>query len=283
MQFFSNHQTQIIALLVAVFCVSFAKKIIPFVRGSKKDRGKAASRWAAFGAYVIGGAALAVALTPIVFKITKLGSLGGLASVLGNIGAIVALALGWQGVAMGVSVTRDLFDKVPDHEARTGALWMPTLLPIGGTAVAGIVSNPQSLGQGVTAALMGAITLAYVFMITKRMDAAVGHKNVWNWLAFATHVLGGLVLVPLIAYTDTAILSNLPAPFSLIFRIGIGLSGLAAVGAGVFDIYCDGEPNKLARIGATYGLGVTFIFGGLAWVALTGAATTGAGFLDGVF
>lgn len=283
MGFFGEHQAQIIALIAAIVCVGMAKKIIPFVSHSKKERGRPVARWAAFIVYAIGGFCLAGALIPIMLRITRLGALGGLAALVGNVGAIIALALGWQGAAMVTAVIRDLFDKVPDHQARSGALWIPTLLPVGGTAVVGVVQNPQGLGQGLTAAIMGGITLTYVFMIVKRMDGATNHKIVWNWAAFAVCFLGGLVMVPLIAYTDTALLVHLPADIRTIVRVGVGLSGLAAVGAGIFDIYCDGAPNKLARTGATYGLGVTLVFGAIAWSALLGNAADGAGVLNGVF
>lgn len=285
MNWIAAHQTQLIALMVAIACISMAKKGIPHIdRSKKKERGGPFARWTAFGLYVLGGIALAIAITPVIRSIVSFGGGAGFGAVVGNLGAIVALALGWQSIAMMVSVARDLFDKVPDHEARSGALWIPTLAPIGGSAVVQVVQNPQGLGQGLTAAAMALVTLVYVYQIVKRMDAAQGHKNIWNWLAFGVCVLGGLVLVPLIAYVDTVVIAGwLPGSAVLIVRIAVGLIGLVLMAGLVYDIWCDGEPNKKARAGAVAGLGITIVWGGIAFGAMTGAWGDGASFLNGVF
>lgn len=285
MNWFADHQTQLIALMVAISCISIAKKGIPHIdRSKKKERGGPFARWTAFGFYVLGGIALSIAVTPVIMAIVEFGGGSGFGAVIGNLGAIVALALGWHAIAMIVSVARDLFDKVPDHEARSGALWIPTFAPIGGSAVVQVIQNPQGLGQGLTAAAMALVTLVYVYQIVKRMDAAQGHKNVWNWLAFAVCLLGGLVLVPLIAYVDTVVIAGfLPSALHTLVRTGVGLAGLALIAGMIYDIWCDGEPNKKARAGAVAGVGITFVFGGIAFGAMTGAWGDGAGFLNGVF
>lgn len=284
MSWFAAHQTQIYALMVTITFVMIAKKGIPHIdRSKKKERGGPFARWVAFGCYVVAGVALTVAVTPIVTALVSWGGGDGLGAIVGNVGAVIALALGWQAIAMTISVARDLFDKTPDHEARSGALWIPTFAPIGGAAVAQVVKNPQGLGQGITAAVMGVVTLVYVYQIIKRMDAAKNHKDVWNWLAFAVCVLGGLVLIPLIAYTDTVLSGILPGVLMGFIRVGAGLAGLFLLFIGAYDIVCDGEPNNKARAAAIGGVGITFVLGGIAIGAITGSWADGAGFLNGMF
>lgn len=274
----ATHQVQITALLVAGIGIGLAKKIIPFIsRAQKKERSPHA-RWASFVIYAISGIALAIAMVPFVmWLIGKLGSVG--TFFVGT----ATLALGWHAVAMIVSVIRDLFDKVPDHEARTGALWIPTLVPVGISAVIALLKNPQGLGQGLTAAAMALVTVIYAYMIVKRMDNAQNHKKQWNWAAFGVLVLAGLVIIPLYAYADTALISMLPGNIQWLPRLVVGLLALSALIAAVCDIWFDGVPNKLARAGAIFGLPGVFVFGGIAWTAITGATQDGASFLNGVF
>lgn len=276
----NGHQTGLIALLIAIFCVSTAKKIATKTRD--KERGKHAL-WTAFVLYAVGGLAMAVAMIPFINWLVGLGGRAGLSAVVGNLTAIVTLALGWHAVAMLVSMFRDLMDKEPNHEARVAALWVPTFLPIGGAAVLQLLQNPQGVGQGVTAAIMGVITLIYAFMIVKRADAAREHKSRWNWFAFAVLILAGLVIIPLIAYADTALIAKLPGAIKTIVRVALGVAGLGAIAAGIADIWVDRVPDKYARTAAVYGIGAVFVFGGIAFSAITGATTDGASFLNGVF
>lgn len=283
MEWITAHLTQITALVCAGLLVALAKKFVPKIGRSAKEHGKKFARWAAFAIMVIAGLCLAVGMVPVVGWLTGLGSAGGFGAAVGNIGAIIALAFGWHGVAMAISVARDLADGVPDEEARKGALWIPTLLPAGATAVVGILQNPQGLGRGITAAIMGLITLVYVFMIVKRGLAAQKHEVFWKWFAFVISIVGGLVMVPLIAYMDTAIVQGfLPGAFQTWVRVVAGVFGLTTLIAGAVDIVCDGAPDKYARAAATYGLGLTFVFGSLAVAAVSGNATDGASFLNGV-
>jgi hypothetical protein len=283
MQWFAAHVTQITALICAELLVGLANKGVPKITRSGKEHGKKFARWATFAIMVLAGLCRAVGMVPVVGWLTGLGTAGGFGAAVGNIGAIVTLAFGWHGVAMAISVARDLADGVPDEEARKGALWIPTLLPAGAAAVVGLLQNPQGLGRGITAAIMGLITLVYVFMIVKRALAAQKHQTFWLWFAFVISLVGGLVMVPLIAYMDTAIVQGfLPGALQAAVRVIAGVFGVCAIGAGIWDIVCDGVPNKYARAAATYGLGLTFVFGGLAIAAISGNATDGASMLNGV-
>jgi hypothetical protein len=129
-----------------------------------------------------------------------------------------------------------------------------------------LAQNPQGLGQGLTAAAMGLVTMIYAYIIVKRADDAKEHKDKWNWVAFIVLVLAGVVLIPLYAYADTAIIERfVPGNLQWLPRTAIGLSALAAFAAGICDIWFDMVPNKFARAGAVY------------------ATQDGASMLNGVF
>lgn len=276
------HTAELLGLIGAILCISTANKIVTKTRD--KERGGHAL-WTAFVFYAFGGLALARMMIPTIHWLIGKGSGAGIGAAIGGITTIVTFALGWQAIAMLVSMIRDLFDKQPNREARTAALWVPTFLPIGGTAVVGLLQNPQGLGQGITAAAMGLITLIYAFMIVRRADAAQtqNHKKLWNWFAFGVLVLAGIVIIPLIAYTDTALIAKLPGGVRNIVRAGIGLAGAGALVAGFFDIWVDRVPDKFARTAAIFGIGAVTVFGAIGIAALTGAASDGASVLNGVF
>ncbi len=284
MSWLSAHAVQITVIISAILLNGLAEKGVPKIGRSGKEHGKKFARWATFMIKIIAGLCLAVGLVPVVTWLTGLGGGGGFAAIVGNLGAVITLALGWQGVAMLISVARDLADGVPDEEARKGALWIPTILPAGGAAVVALVQNPQGLGQGITAAVMALITIMYVIMIAKRALSAQKHQTFWLWFAFVISIIGGLVMVPLIAYADTVIVQGfLPAAFHTPVRVITGVVGLCSLGAGAWDIICDGIPNKYARNAAVFGIGLTFVFGGVAVATISGNATHGAAFLSAVF
>jgi hypothetical protein len=278
----NGHESQLIAFLAACFGIWTAKKLIP--KQGNKERGSHA-RWACFIIYALSGLALAVAAIPTITWLVSFGASAGLAAIVGNLTAVVTLALGWHAVARIVSMIRDLADKVPDHEARSAALWVPTFLPIGGAAVMQLLQNPQGIGQGITAAVAGAITLVYTSMIVKRADGARNHdhKNKWNWFAFAVLILGGIVIIPLVAYVDTALIARLPGALPTLTRVALGLGGIGLIVAGIADIWIDRVPDAYARAAARFGIALSAIFGASAVAAITTAASHGASSLNGVF
>lgn len=281
MGFISAHQVALGALLIAIFAVTTAKKLIP--KFGNKERGSHA-RWASFIIYIIGGLALAVAMVPFVRWLISWASGSGIGgAIVGNVTAVVSVALGWHAVAMLVSVLRDLADKTPDHEARSGALWIPTFLPIGGAAVMALLKNPEGVGQGLAAAAIGFTTLIYAAMIAKRADSAKNHKTKWNWFVFAVYLIAGLVTIPMLAYVDTALISHLPGAVAGLIRLGLGLAGIGLIVAGIADIWVDRVPDAYARAAARFGIAMTFVFGSLAIASISGMTTNGAHFLNGVF
>lgn len=276
--FIAGHQSQFVALIVAAVTIGLAKKGIHYTSSGKRER-QAWARWTAFVLYIIGGLALAVAAIPLLmWVLSKVGGFG--TFVIGT----ATLALGWHSVALLVSMVRDLMDKVPDHEARTAALWFPTLAPIGVAAVVQLLRNPQGLGQGLTAVSMAVVTLVYAFSIVKRVDKAKEHRVWWNWFAFGVLVLAGIIIVPLYAYIDTALIANfVPGRLQWAPRLLLGLTGAAAVAGAIFDILFDGTPNQWARRGAIYGIPASLVFGAIALSSLTGATEDGASMLNRIF
>jgi hypothetical protein len=215
-------------------------------------------------------------MIPFIHWLIGFGNRSGIGGLVGNLTAVVTFALGWHGVAMIVTMIRDLADKEPNHEARTAALWVPTLLPIGGTAVLSLLQNPQGIGLGLT-------TLIYAFMIVKRVDKASNYKKQWNWFAFGVLLLAGIAIIPMVAYADTALISKLPGGLRAITRAAIGLSAAGALLAGLADIWVDRVPDKFARTAAIFGIAGFTVFGAIGIAALTGAASDGASVLNGVF
>jgi hypothetical protein len=268
----------IVALVVAGLLVGLANKGKPKIKQSAKERGKKFARWAVFVIMAVAGLALVWGLLPAIRWVTGGLNFGGFA-----LGGIIALTLGWHGVAMGTSVIRDLADKVPDEEARQGALWGPTMFVGGGAAVIDLAQNPGGVGSGFSAAVMATITLIYVFMISNRALAAQKHKNGWLWYAFAAMVLGGLVMAPLVAFLDGWLSGVLPGDFVTAIRTIAGMTGVVLIGAAVWDFVCDGVPDKYARIGAVLGVPLAVAFGAIGIAVMTGSATNGAELMSGVF
>jgi hypothetical protein len=274
------HLDQIVALGIAAIIVGLVNKGVPKIKQSGKERGKKFARWATFVLMVIAGLSLAYGAVPFMRWLIGGAGLGG---VIAGIGGVIALALGWHGIAYVTSIVRDLADKVPDEEGRQGALWGPTLLISGGAAVLDLVRSPNSIGSGFTAAAMAAVTLAYVFMIQKRALSAQNHKPQWAWFVFAVMILGGLVLIPLVAYLDGTISGLLPGDYVTAIRVLAGVFGAALIGGGVWDIVCDGVPNRYARAGAIAGIPLATAYAAIGIAVLTSNASNGAEMLKGVF
>lgn len=281
--FFAANRFQIAALIVAAIMIWGAKKIVPYSRSAAVKERSPHARWAAFIMYALGGLALAVATVPLILWLVGLGSRSGLSALVGNLTAIVGLALGWHSVAMIVSVIRDLMDKVPDHEARQGALWIPTFAPIGFASVWQLLQNPQGLGFGLTAAIMAGITLWYAFSIAKRADSASEHKVGWKWFTFWIFVLAGFALVPLVRFVNTQVISQLPPGLAWIPQLVMGIGGVILVVVAIAEMYFNKVPEDWARRGAAFGIGAVTVFGavGLAW--LSDALSAGSSFLSGGF
>ncbi|MEU1761212.1 hypothetical protein [Micromonospora sp. NPDC005652] len=221
--------------------------------------------WAAFVTEAIAGLILGVALFQAVRWLTGLSGGG---AVLGAIGSIIALTLGWQAVKMLVAMIRDLADGQPDKEARRAALWVPTLIPAGWAAVTGLVSNPRGIGGGIVAAIQAAITLAYTLSIVKETIKAKKHQVPWRWFAAAVCTLAGLVLIAAVIYIDGLLADYLSAGVMVAVRLIGGAVGLGFAIAALADI-SDGVPGAHVRKFAVYGLPLLYLFGSaiIAWAS----------------
>lgn len=264
-------------VLVAGVGVAIALHVIGVKALAPKTSQHPAALWTAFAVEAIAGLVLGVALYRVMSWLT---SLSGAGAVLGAIGSIIALTLGWQAVKMLVAMFRDLADGKPDAEARKAALWVPTLIPAGWAAVVGLVSNPRGLGGGIVAAIMGAITLGYCFSIIKEALKSKKHQKAWLWFAAAVSLLAGLVLITLIAYIDDALSNWLSGGAMGSLRVIGGAIG-AALGVAAIADFVDKRPDEHVRRFAMFGLPLLYLFGSLMAAWLGDNASSGLDLISG--
>lgn len=234
--------------------------------------------WVAFAITAVCGLVLGWALYGVMAWLTALPGLFG--GAIASVGAIVAVWLGWHGVYQLVALVRDVADRSPDAEARKAALWVPTFLPAGGQAVWGIVSNPQGLGTTLTAAIMAVLTILYVVRIAQAALSASAAPKLWRWFATGVCVLGGLVMIPLLAFADAQAAQFVPSELMVAARILSGVAGFALAFAALRDLR-DRVPDKYARACALAGVPLLVVSGATAWGWITGTAGSGLELLTG--
>lgn len=272
MDFLNNNIEQIAAVLGVAIILSLGRaKILPAVRGS------GFLLWVAFVVTAICGLILGWALAGFTGWLMGITSVGGFSIV-----GLLAVWAGWHAVGMTVDLIRDLADGQPDEDARSAALWIPTLLPAGGQAVWAIASNPRGLGTGITAALMAAITIGYTFVISNKAIKGKKGRTAWLWFAAAVCLLGGLAAIPLVLYVDGWLAGVLPAQWLWAYRILAGCAGIGLGIAALKDIAADKRPDAYVRTFAQFGVPLVGTFGILAVGFLANGATNGAEFLNGV-
>lgn len=270
MNWIDAHATQIGLTLAVIIVLGVGNaKLIPKAKSSKRAF---LALWTAFVITVICGAVLGYALIGVTTYLTGLPGLFG--GVVGSVGALVALTLGWHSMYLLVALARDLADKRPDEEARKAALWLPTFLPAGWTAVVGVVTHPRGLGTGVVAAIMAGITLVYSVRIVKAALAAKEHSRFWRWFCVPVTALAGAVLIPLVAYADGVVAGMVSPGVLLIVRIVVGALGLALAVRAIADL-CDHIPDQHVRNFLTYGVPVLFVYGALIVTHFSSGASTG--------
>jgi hypothetical protein len=269
----STNYLQITGVLAVVILLGVGRaKILPGVRSSPL------LLWLAFVVTAVCGLILGWALVGVMAWMTSLPSLFG--SVIGSIGAIVALALGWHAVYLTIALIRDLADKTPDEKARSAALWVPTFLPAGWTATWGIISNPRGLGTGITAAIMAVMTVLYAHLIVKEVLKAKTAPRAWRWFAALVMLLAGLVMIPLLVFADAQAALHLPGKLMASIRILAGVAGIALLVRAIKDIV-DRVPDVHVRAFLAYGLPLLFAFGAAAAAWLSGNAESGFELLTG--
>jgi hypothetical protein len=234
--------------------------------------------WVAFVITAFCGLVLGWALADVTSWLTHLRGAG---AVFGSIGALLALGFGWWGVELLVPLIRDVADRRPDDDARKAALWVPTLLPAGWSAVWGIVTHPRGLGTGIVAVAMAVITVIFTQRIVGQALKANKGRTAWLWFAAAVCLLSGLVATPLVLYLDGLAATHLPAHWLLPMRLVAGGFGLALGAAALKDI-ADRVPDQYVRTFLRFGLPIVLTFGALAINFFTGHALTGATHLGGM-
>ncbi len=273
MQWINSNLNQILGLLVVAILLTVGRK--PLLG---KTRGNKPLMWLAFAVTTICGLILGWALAGVMGWVVNLDNLAG--ATLGPVGALAAVWAGWHAVAMLVDLIRDVADQTPDEDARRAALWIPTLLPAGATAVWGIVTNPRGLGTGLAAAAMAAITAAYVGVIIRKALAGKAGSKPWKWFAAIVSLLGGLVLTPLVLYVD-GWLGGFGGQWQTGARLLAGVLGLSLGVAAAVDI-ADKVPDRYVRAFLRFGLPMVLAFGAVAVGFITSGATNGGDILTGV-
>lgn len=272
MEFIKQYQLQIVGLLAVAIFLSLGRK--PLLTKAKGDK---FLLWLAWAITAVCGLILGWALVGVVQWLTsRPGTVGG---VVASLGGALALAFGWYAVRMVVDLIRDLMDGRPDDEARRAALWIPTLLPAGWTAVWTVVSNPRGLGTALTAVVMAVITIVGANATMNAALKAQRGKTFWLWFASAVCLLAGLVTIPLVLYVDGWVARTAPE-WLLAFRIIGGSAGIAWLIGAMVDLR-DKKPDMLARSFLRFGLPLLFAFGAVAFSFVTGGASDGAQILNG--
>jgi hypothetical protein len=272
MTWVENNYLQITAVVAVLILLAGTAKILPAVRQS------ATLLWLAFGVRVVCGLVLGWALVGVVAWATTLPGLFG--SVVGSVGAIVALTLGWHGVFLLIAMVRDVADRTPDEDARKAALWVPTFLPAGGSAVWAVVSNPRGFDTTVAAAIMAVITIAYAHKVVHAALKGKTGRRAWHWFAAAVMLLAGLVGIPLLLFADAQAAQWLGPKLMTSLRILVGVAGLALAVAAVKDIV-DRIPDAFVRAFLAYGLPALFLGGATALAFISGNAESGLELVTG--
>lgn len=269
----SDNYLQITAVLAVMILLGFGRaKILPGVRGS------ALLLWLAFLVTAACGLILGWALVDVMAWVTSRPSLFG--AVIGSIGAIAALILGWHATYLLIGMIRDLADKTPDEMARRAALLVPTFLPAGWSATWGVISNPRGLGTGITAAIMAVITVVYAHLIVKEALKAKTAPRAWRWFAALVCLLAGVVMIPLLVFADAQGGEHLPGKLMTSLRLLAGAAGLALLVPAVKDIV-DRVPDAFVRAFLAYGVPLLFAFGAASLAWLSGNAESGFELLTG--
>ena|SRR5690242_2766422 len=270
MTWFSNHALQIGLILVVAIILGVGNSKL--AQKTRSSRMPAVALWGAFIVTVGCGLVLGYALHGVVAWLVGLGGLFG--GVIGSVGALIALAFGWHAVYLAVALIRDVADQRPDEDARKAALWIPTFLPAGWSAVLGIAEHPRGIGTGLVAAIMAGITVVYVMKIVKAALASKNHRKAWSWFLVPITLLAGLVMIPLVAYIDGFGAEYLPGPVMLIARLVLGAMGIALLIGAIADV-CDHVPDAYMRTFLVAGVPLLFVYGALIVAHISSGASSG--------
>lgn len=274
MKWIEQNFVQITLVIAAIIIIAVGRgPMLPHVKRSK------VLLWAAFVVTAACGLVLGWALSDVTSWITSRG--GAFGGAVASLGAIIAVAAGWWSVDMLVALIRDLADCVPDGDARRAALWVPTTAPAGMSAAWGIMSNPGGVGTGITALIIAAITVGFCVKISKSALAGQKLPRFWHYFAAAACLLGGIVLIPLVAWLDTKAADLLSGNWLTGARIVAGSVGLALLAAMLVDWFKDKIPDQHVRNFALVGVPLLVVCGAVVVAHLTDAANSSGAILLG--
>lgn len=170
---------------------------------------------------------------------------------------------GWHAISGLVGLVRDLLDKEPDEQARTSALTIPTLLPLGGSAWWELMSNPQGASTFVGAAIASALSAYYMHRIWQKVEKAKTGQGAWSWIIVVAAFVVGAVHVPLLIYINgflPTMISNNDVVTGI--RIFFGLVWFVLLAWFVGDCVRDLKKPELPTFAfMMYGPSTVFVFG----------------------
>ena len=263
MSWFNAHWWQILGVIIAAILLIGRNFAVTRVNDHK------VLLWFAWVVSIIIGLIFGASLYALTKWITGLsGTLGGIVS---SVGAIVAVIGGWWSMVLLVRMFRDLGDGKPDGDARAAAVWVPTLAPATLSAVWNIVTNPRGIGTGITAAIIALISIIALNVVVKSCLKATKHQLFWKWAATAISLLGGILMIPLVAFADSQVAKYADNPNVLyMFRGVLGAVGLTLLIGAVADAWPKKSkdektvvPDGWVRAFAAYGVPLLFLFGAL--------------------
>lgn len=263
----------ITSLILGMVFMGAAKAFEGPIKGGRHG---SAARWFAFSLSAVAGLLLAVFLIPLMRKV---GSLGGLGVIPAAIGTVFAVLMGWQAIYLIIAAIRDLLDKTPDAEARKAARWVPTFLPVGGSAIATLVTHPRADGFGLgvnvlTAAIVSAITMIFTFKIFTAVEASRAGRSGWKWFAALVAFLAGFIHIALISYIDGMLADVVPGVWMIAIRVVGGTVGLVLMICGLVDYFKDHVPDGYVRRAGVFGVPLLALYFSLAVAAISDNANS---------
>lgn len=177
---------------------------------------------------------------------------GGLAGWVSVIFSVLTLTAGWHALHGLIGLVHDMTDGTPDDEAFKAAFMVPTTLPLGWAALAGLFTHPRGVATGVGVVAVSVVTAVYAHKILKKTHAAKGHYRAWMILSTIICAFVGVVHIAALAYLNQAAGDYLPEWTVWMLRTGLVAAGVIFAMVGLGDLVRDWIPEKWSQWAAMY-------------------------------
>lgn len=166
--------------------------------------------------------------------------------------SVLTLAAGWHSLHGLIGLVHDMSDGTPDDEAFSAAFWVPTTIPLGWAALAGLFTNPRGVGTGLGVVAVSLVTAVYAHKILKKTHAVRGHYKAWMWLSTIICAFVGVVHIAALAYLNQITGDWLPDWATWLLRGGLVVAGIVFAVVGLGDLFRDWTPEKWSQWAAMY-------------------------------